>query len=126
MTTVLVFRPKHGDALEIIVVFRWHVLRATPGMSRNQEPTPPLAAPVEATEPRDPTQAAVDEPKDPPSAQPTDSLEAASTPKPAAADPAPKDVAPARPARLTVIVFPWGNVWMNGKRKGAAPLKNEP
>ncbi|MGB5219776.1 MAG: hypothetical protein WBN60_02020, partial [Polyangiales bacterium] len=68
----------------------------------------------------------VDEPKNPPSAQPTDSLEADSTPKPAAADPAPKDVAPARPARLTVIVFPWGNVWINGKRKGAAPLKNEP
>ncbi len=94
--------------------------------SLNQEPTLPPAAPVEATEPRDPARAAVDEPKNPPSAQPTDSLEADSTPKPAAADPAPKDVAPARPARLTVIVFPWGNVWINGKRKGAAPLKNEP
>lgn len=94
--------------------------------SLNEEPTLPPAAPVEATEPRDPAPAAVDEPTDSPSAQPTDSLEADSTPKPAAADPAPKDVAPARPARLTVIVFPWGNVWINGKRKGAAPLKNEP
>lgn len=30
----------------------------------------------------------------------------------------------ARPARLTVVVFPWGDVWIDGKRRGAAPLKN--
>ncbi|MBW2628276.1 MAG: hypothetical protein JRE45_11695 [Deltaproteobacteria bacterium] len=30
-----------------------------------------------------------------------------------------------RPARLTVIVFPWGNVWINGKPHGPAPLKSE-
>ena len=29
-----------------------------------------------------------------------------------------------RPARLTVVVFPWGDVWINGKRRGAAPLKD--
>jgi serine/threonine-protein kinase len=28
------------------------------------------------------------------------------------------------PARLSVVVFPWGDVWINGKRRGAAPLKN--
>ncbi len=28
------------------------------------------------------------------------------------------------PARLTVLVSPWGNVWINGKPRGAAPLKN--
>lgn len=33
-------------------------------------------------------------------------------------------VPPARPARLTVVVFPWGDVWINGKKRGAAPLKN--
>jgi len=35
------------------------------------------------------------------------------------------DTTEARPARLTVIVFPWGNVWIDGKLRGAAPLKNE-
>jgi hypothetical protein len=25
---------------------------------------------------------------------------------------------------LTVVVFPWGEVWINGKRRGAAPVKN--
>lgn len=28
------------------------------------------------------------------------------------------------PADLTVVVFPWGNVWINGKTRGSAPLKN--
>ncbi|MFZ1866235.1 MAG: serine/threonine-protein kinase [Polyangiales bacterium] len=31
--------------------------------------------------------------------------------------------APAAPAHLTVLVSPWGNVWINGKPQGAAPLK---
>jgi DNA-binding CsgD family transcriptional regulator len=44
MTTVVVFRPKHGAVLEIIVVFRWHVLCTTPGMSRSTaKQTPPEA-----------------------------------------------------------------------------------
>ncbi|MGB8329843.1 MAG: serine/threonine-protein kinase [Polyangiales bacterium] len=29
-----------------------------------------------------------------------------------------------KPARLTVVVFPWGDVWINGKAHGSAPLKN--
>ncbi len=42
-----------------------------------------------------------------------------------------RDIAPAaaalpRPARLTVVVFPWGNVWIDGKLRGAAPLKDQP
>ena len=28
------------------------------------------------------------------------------------------------PATLTVVVYPWGEVWINGKPRGAAPLKN--
>jgi hypothetical protein len=31
-----------------------------------------------------------------------------------------------RPARLTVVVFPWGKVWVNGKPYGPALLMNEP
>jgi len=28
-----------------------------------------------------------------------------------------------RPARLTVVVFPWGKVWINGKLRGPASLR---
>ncbi len=28
------------------------------------------------------------------------------------------------PASLTVVVYPWGDVWINGKPRGTAPLKN--
>ena len=31
--------------------------------------------------------------------------------------------AEARPGRLNVVVFPWGDVWVNGARKGSAPIK---
>jgi hypothetical protein len=27
---------------------------------------------------------------------------------------------------LTITVFPWGNIWINGKPWGTAPLANEP
>jgi serine/threonine protein kinase len=29
------------------------------------------------------------------------------------------------PARLSVVVFPWGNVWVNGKKLGPAPVRNK-
>jgi hypothetical protein len=35
------------------------------------------------------------------------------------------EVVPRRPAQLTVVVFPWGQVWVNGKARGSAPLRNE-
>lgn len=28
------------------------------------------------------------------------------------------------PASLTVVVYPWGDVWINGKSRGSAPLKS--
>ena len=28
------------------------------------------------------------------------------------------------PASLTVVVYPWGDVWINGKPRGSAPLKS--
>ena len=43
------------------------------------------------------------------------------------AKPKSKRAAPAvavPPAMLTVIVHPWGNVWINGKARGPAPLKD--
>lgn len=69
---------------------------------------------------------AVEPPAPSPAAQPGDSVEAGTTPAPAeAAAPSPK-ATPTRPARLTVIVFPWGSVWINGKLQGPAPLKSAP
>jgi serine/threonine protein kinase len=32
---------------------------------------------------------------------------------------------PLAPATLTITVFPWGHIWINGKPWGRAPLKNE-
>ncbi|MHC4996854.1 MAG: hypothetical protein ACYTGQ_17590 [Planctomycetota bacterium] len=29
-----------------------------------------------------------------------------------------------KPARVTVVVFPWGDVWITGKPQGAAPVKD--
>jgi hypothetical protein len=54
------------------------------------------------------------------------SIEAASdAPSETAAETEPTPAVPsARPARLTVVVFPWGDVWINGKPRGSAPLKN--
>jgi serine/threonine protein kinase len=35
------------------------------------------------------------------------------------------DATPHPKAHLTVAVFPWGEVWINGKPRGTAPLKNQ-
>lgn len=51
---------------------------------------------------------------------------------PAAARARPAPTRPARkkppvalaPASLTIVVYPWGDVWINGKPRGRAPLKN--
>jgi hypothetical protein len=71
------------------------------------------------------------------SAPPTEATDARAEPEAKeveAAPPAEKPATESRPkvpppapapARLTVIVFPWGSVWINGKLEGAAPLKNK-
>ncbi|MEM9728265.1 MAG: protein kinase [Myxococcota bacterium] len=38
--------------------------------------------------------------------------------------PPPEQPARVTPARLSVIVFPWGEVWINGKPRGPGPLQN--
>jgi hypothetical protein len=58
---------------------------------------------------------------------PADTATAADTaavPDNAAAQPREK-VLPPKPARLDVIVVPWGDIWINGKRWGPAPMVNE-
>ncbi|MEM8608819.1 MAG: protein kinase [Myxococcota bacterium] len=64
----------------------------------------------------------------PPVEPPSDGSSATGTDAPTerAASPEPKDPQPAavaKSARLSVVVFPWGEVWVNGKRRGAAPLE---
>ena len=70
-----------------------------------------------------------------PSAEPTPAVgtktrparearEPAARAKPKAQQPKPNPVAK-KPARLTISVFPWGNIWINGQPWGPAPLKDE-
>jgi serine/threonine-protein kinase len=53
-------------------------------------------------------------------------VQAAPPPEPATTERRAKvpPAAPA-PARLTVVVIPWGDVWIDGKPQGASPLKNK-
>jgi len=83
-------------------------------------PTPdePLEAPVLEAPPADPPMAArADGNSDP---EGLAEAEASAPPKRPRATPA----VPLAPATLTVVVYPWGDVWINGKRRGSAPLKN--
>lgn len=83
--------------------------------------------PVVEPENEDPT-----ETKPESGASPTEETSVAATPKAGStervAEVAPKPVSTPkvarRPADLTVVVYPWGEVWINGKPKGSAPLRN--
>ena len=85
------------------------------------EPRPATAERAEVPKPAQPTvEPEVDPPVDavanaPPAEEAPEESDAA-LPRPVAKPPA--------PARLTVLVSPWGNVWINGRVRGAAPLKN--
>ena len=86
------------------------------------------AAPGAEANPGDDTQsdkepATPDAIVDPQRSDGTESQEA--TPAPPKPEPVAPVVTPARPAKLTVVVFPWGDVWINGKPRGPSPLKNE-
>ncbi len=81
--------------------------------------------PAPMDEQAEPARAAANEPDEAPSAETASAFALDRTPMPSEPKVPPTDVTATRPARLTVVVFPWGNVWINGKRRGAAPLKNE-
>jgi len=109
------------------------------------EPSPPMGrptgtstAPIESENVEAPKTSNETSPKtqtpDPPvevKADPTTNDEAQASEPPARQEVAPakkvkrsaSDVA-VKPSRLTVIVYPWGDVWINGKHRGSAPLKN--
>jgi len=88
------------------------------GARESNEAATPTAAPAPET-PKTPTPASDSATPDtavgatPPDVPPT--------PAPAAAEPVAQ--AP-KPGRLSVAVFPWGDVWIDGKRRGRAPLRN--
>jgi len=82
--------------------------------------------PTEPELPPEPLATVADDATQAPIAAPDAASALNATPTPPKGSAAAVDATAARPARLTVIVFPWGKVWINGKAKGAAPLKNEP
>jgi serine/threonine protein kinase len=94
-----------------LTIVSWPVAEPAP----KQEPAP--AASLE--ESHTPPSPAVDE-------TPRDATETDAQPSesPSVRKAQPAVTAP-RPARLTVVVFPWGNVWVNGKHMGQAPLEDE-
>lgn len=47
------------------------------------------------------------------------------TNRPTSDAPPPRKAMPAPKAHITVAVFPWGEVWINGKLRGTAPLKDQ-
>ena len=81
-----------------------------PDEPETQNDAPPSDATVEP-EPAAPVDVA------PPSEAPT--ANAKPSPEP------PPEPAPPRKARLTVAVFPFGEVWINGKPRGTAPVKDQ-
>lgn len=74
--------------------------------------TEPAPDPIEPVEARPPEQA-VETNSTKPAAKPR--------PKPAQKKPA----AATGPGRLTITVFPWGSIWIDGNPWGPAPLRNE-
>lgn len=94
-----------------LTIVSWPGTELTP----NQEPSP--AASLEESHPP---------PSPVPEEVPPEVPETAAQPSeaPSARKAHPVVTAP-RPARLTVVVFPWGNVWVNGKHMGQAPLQDE-
>lgn len=84
---------------------------APPQRAEDQPTAAPIAEPAaEAVPPAEP----VPEPE--PASEGSETRDASSTE-------APKTSPPPR-AHLTVVVFPFGDVWINGVPKGSAPLKN--
>jgi serine/threonine protein kinase len=72
----------------------------------------PAATPEPPPSPATDTKTTAESLEEPPSAQPAA--------EPAAAEPVEQ---PPKPARLSVAVFPWGDVWIDGKPRGRAPLR---
>jgi serine/threonine protein kinase len=103
------------------------------------EPEPELPAPLEQQAQEPPPTTTAPEPEPPPKPKVTPEPRAKKPPKtttksrraqPKTTQQKPTQPKPEpevkRPGRLTITVFPWGNIWINGQPWGAAPLTNEP
>lgn len=78
----------------------------------------------QAAEPETQSGAATDTPGETGTANPEEQARGTSV-QDVTPEEAPHVIPAARPAQLTVLVYPWGRVWINGKPRGSAPLKNE-
>lgn len=105
----------------IAAVVIWPLLSRDP---QTEAGTSPLeAAPAVAVDTPGPTDEAQPTRQQRPEPERIEAAADTDSAKVSAEEPAP--VAPSvRPARLTVVVFPWGEVWINGRRRGAAPLRD--
>ena len=90
----------------------------------------PAASPAleeEGVQAADSRPAAVPEPPPTPAATAPAATKPPLEPAPASAEPAspaePVAEAP-KPARLSIAVFPWGDVWIDGRPRGRAPVRN--
>jgi serine/threonine-protein kinase len=116
-------------AISIVMVALWPVETAAPGQQA-VEPSAESAAPTapgtaELDTEVSPQEVAAD--RDAPEATKPAAAErdmAGDTSDATAQPKAPPAVPAVLPARLTVVVFPWGSVWINGRSKGSAPIKS--
>ncbi|MEM7437071.1 MAG: protein kinase [Myxococcota bacterium] len=99
-----------------------------------KRPTPSESAAESTAEPsgareRDPRDALADTAQPEEKPKPATRPKADANPRPGAtqakSSPPKATVDPKTPARLTVTVVPWGNIWINGKPWGPAPLDSE-
>ena len=68
------------------------------------------------------------EEESPPAAREEAGEKPAPDPRPAVREPEPEprpERQAKKPGRLTITVFPWGNIWINGQPWGPSPLKGE-
>jgi len=89
--------------------------------------SPPTAIPEPSPAAADGTKAAAELPAEPsgePAAPATAGEEPAAETAAAAAPAAEPDAEGPKPGRLSVAVFPWGDVWIDGKLRGRAPVQN--
>jgi hypothetical protein len=111
------------------------VIAAAAGLwvNRAEDALRPATSPVVEEQPApvvDPAPSPVAEPSPTRAADTTPAPETAAAEEPSGepqaavrADPEPVAEAP-KPGRLSVAVFPWGDVWINGKPRGRAPVRN--
>jgi serine/threonine protein kinase len=105
----------------IAAITLWPILSGDP---QREAPTSPVeTAPPAAKETRELAEEVKPTTQSPPEPERSEATVDAASETVSAEEP-PLAIPSVRPASLTVVVFPWGDVWINGRRRGTAPLKN--